>query len=146
MWIRLPNWLGDALLARPLLAALARAYGSAAIRAAAPEALLSVLGGDRTFGASDAWPAHSGERSRTLGHVRSWRPEAALVLPPSFSSALDAWRTGARVRIGYAGEARSPLLTRALRRPARGARHLSEEYLALGAALGNPNFDGAAPP
>jgi heptosyltransferase-2 len=58
------------------------------------------------------------------------------VLPPSFSSAWFAWRTGAARRVGYRGEARSPLLSLALPRPARGDRHLAEEYLALGAGAG----------
>ena len=75
--------------------------------------------------------------------MRAWKPDAALVLPPSFSSALDAWRTGARVRVGFAGEWRSPLLTRAVHRPSRGARHLSEEYLDLGAAMDAPANGGA---
>jgi len=38
--------------------------------------------------------------------------------------------------VGFAHEGRSVLLTRALRRGARGDRHLSREYAELGAALG----------
>jgi len=45
-----------------------------------------------------------------------------------------AWRTGAARRVGYAHEGRSPLLSQALRRPARGDQHLADEYLALGRA------------
>jgi len=58
------------------------------------------------------------------------------VLPPSFSSAWFAWRCGAPRRVGFAGEGRSPLLTTALRRAARGDRHLADEYLDLGGAAG----------
>ena len=68
--------------------------------------------------------------------MRAWRPDAALVLPPSFSSAWFAFRTGAGTRVGFGHEARSWLLTRALRRGARGDAHLSEEYLRLGATIG----------
>jgi heptosyltransferase-2 len=136
LWVRLPNWLGDVLLARPVLAALARSLGADAIRAAAPGPLLELLSGDVTFGSSDPWPPADISRAEALRRVRSWRPDLALVLPPSFSSAWDAWRTGARVRVGYRSEGRSPLLTRALARSARGARHLSDEYLELGRALG----------
>lgn len=124
------------MLARPLLLALAGQRGAESIRAAAPEALLGLLAGDQLFGASDPWPARGADRSQALAHVKAWGPGTALVLPPSFSSALDAWRSGARVRIGFAGEWRSPLLTISRRRPARGALHLSEEYLALGESLG----------
>jgi len=145
----LPNWLGDVLLARPVLNALARAHGAANLRAAAPAALLELVAEDGAFQSSDAWPARGAEREAARARVRAWGPAAALVLPPSFSSALDALRCGARVRVGFAGEGRSPLLTRALRRPARGARHLSEEYLDLGAVLAGgplPANDAGVPP
>jgi heptosyltransferase-2 len=135
LWIRLPNWLGDALLARPVLAMTARAFGADAVRAAGPGALLELLRADGTFALSDPWPPDTESRSAALARVRAWKPGHALVLPPSFSSALDAFRTGARIRVGYRGEGRSALLTRAIARPSRGARHLSEEYLELGKAL-----------
>ena len=144
LWVRLPNWLGDVLLARPVLAALARVLGADAIRAAAPGPLIELLRADGTFGSSDAWPSRGPQRTAALAGVRAWRPDFALVLPPSFSSALDAWRSGARVRVGFSGEGRSPLLTSALHRPSRGARHLSDEYLDLGAAL-HPGLSAATP-
>jgi heptosyltransferase II len=49
------------------------------------------------------------------------------------------------VRVGFAGEGRSLLLTAAVRRPARGELHLSREYLDLAARLGAAP-DGPAPP
>jgi len=132
-------------MARPLLHGMRRAHPQAEIRAVGPAALLSLLGGERTFDAGDAWPARTGpgepgtaarERTRLAAELRVWRPDAALILPFSFSSAWFARGVGAAIRIGYAHELRSPLLTHALPRPARGETHLSREYLALGAALG----------
>ncbi len=143
--IRLPNWLGDALMARPLLHGVRRAHPQAEIRAVGPAALLSLLAAERTFDAGAAWPGGPGDgdsrvvaqrRSGLAAELRAWRPDAALILPFSFSSAWFARRTGAAIRIGYAHELRSPLLTHAFRRPARGERHLSREYLALGNPLG----------
>jgi heptosyltransferase-2 len=134
--VRIPNWLGDALLARPLLHALRRAHPRAELRAVGPASLLDLLPADPVADGWEPWPATPGERRALIARLRAWRPEAALVLPPSFSSAWFAWRTGAPVRIGYAHEGRSLLLTHALRRPARGERHLSDEYLELGRALG----------
>ena len=134
--VRIPNWLGDALLARPLLHALRRAHPSASIRVVGPPPILELLSADPVADAWEPWPSEPEPRDAWVGRVRAWRPDAALVLPPSFSSAWFAWRTGARTRIGYAHEGRSPLLTRALRRPARGERHLSDEYLELGRILG----------
>jgi len=133
---RLPNWLGDALLARPLLHALRASWPEAEIVAVAPAALLELLATDRVFDRPEPWPADRPARRALLQRLRRWRPDAALVLPPSFSSAYFAWRTGAPVRAGYAHDARSILLTHALRRGARGDLHLSREFLRLGEILG----------
>lgn len=134
--VRLPNWLGDALLARPLLHALRAAWPEAEITAVAPAAVLELLATDRVFDRPEPWPADRPARRALLRRLRRWRPGTALVLPPSFSSAYFAWRTGAPVRAGYAHDARSILLTHALRRGARGDRHLSCEFLRLGEMLG----------
>lgn len=135
--VRLPNWLGDALMARPLLHALRAAFPDAAIAAVGPAPLLGLLGPERLWGESHAWP------DGAAAALRAPRADLALVLPPSFSSAWFAWRSGARIRVGFAHEGRSLLLTRALRRPARGDLHLSREYLALGEAAG---VTAAGPP
>lgn len=135
--VRLPNWLGDVLMARPLLHALRAAFPDAAIAAVGPAPLLGLLGPERLWGEAYAWPAGA------TAARRAPRADLALVLPPSFSSAWFAWRSGARVRVGFAHEGRSLLLTRALRRPARGDLHLSREYLALGEAAG---VTAAGPP
>ena len=134
--VRIPNWLGDALLARPLLHALRRAHPRASIRGVGPKPILELLASDPVADAWEGWPERSDARAALIARLRAWRPDAALVLPPSFSSAWFAWRAGARVRIGYAHDGRSLLLTRALPRPARGERHLSDEYLELGRILG----------
>ena len=124
--VRLPNWLGDALMARPLLHALRRAH---------PEARIEAVG-DPDFEAlleSEPW-------DRFWLRVPPRLPEpgadVAVILPPSFSSAWDAWRWKARARLGFASDGRSLLLTHPWRRPERGEMHLSREYLALAAPLG----------
>lgn len=130
--VRLPNWLGDALMARPLLFALRAMRPALELTAVGPPALLELLASDATWDRAEAWPLREGG----LDALRRPSPDAALVLPPSFSSAWFAWRSGARERVGYAHEGRTPLLTHALPRPARGEQHASREYAALGAALG----------
>jgi heptosyltransferase-2 len=134
--IRLPNWLGDALMARPLMHGLRSAHPGAEIRAVGPRPLLELLDGEGLFASSDPWPSDGAARTEITRRLRAWRPEAALVLPFSFSSARFAHGTGAAIRVGYAHELRSFMLTHALRRPPRGDRHLSREYLALGEAIG----------
>lgn len=139
--VRLPNWLGDALMARPLLHALRAADPAATVAAVGPAPLLGLLAPERLWDEAHAWPLAPASRAA----LRAARADLALVLPPSFSSAWFAWRAGARARVGFAHEGRSFLLTRALRRPARGDRHLAGEYLDLGEAAGVPPA-GPPPP
>jgi heptosyltransferase-2 len=143
--VRLPNWLGDVLLARPLLHELRRQAPTAEIHAVAPASLLELIAGEGRFDRGHSWPRDRGGRAALVDLMRAWRPERALVLPPSFSSAWFAWRTGARERIGYRSEGRSVLLTHALARPERGDVHLSREYLALAGASGTNGPVGSPP-
>lgn len=132
VFLRLPNWLGDSLMARPLTGVVRAAFPGARIVASGPAPLLALLAGDRAWDAALPWPATpAAVRDAAGGAI-----DAALVLPPSFSSAWHAWRTGARARIGFAADGRSPLLTHAVRRPARGDLHLGREYLLLARELG----------
>ena len=130
--VRLPNWLGDVLMARPALHALRAAHPQAEFSACGPRALLELLAPEGLWQRAEALPGGPG----LVGRLRAARFDAALVLPPSFSSAWVAFRSGARLRVGFAQDGRSLLLTRAARRPARGDLHLSREYLQLAASLG----------
>lgn len=134
--VRLPNWLGDVLMARPLLFALRAAHPGAELWCVGPPTSHGLLIGDQIVDSLLVWSGDHVLDGLVVARARAWRPDAALVLPPSFSSAWFAWRTRARARVGYRGEGRALLLTRALRGSARGDRHLAEEYLALGAGLG----------
>ena len=133
--VRLPNWLGDALLARPLLHALRAAQPGAECVGVAPAPLARLLSADGALDRIEDWPAETSARSALASRIAAAPPDVALVLPPSFSSAYFAWRTRARRRIGYRGEWREALLTDAPARPPRGDRHLSDEYVDLGAAV-----------
>lgn len=134
--VRLPNWLGDVFMARPLLHALRAAWPQAKILAVGPEPLLAPLTTEGVVDEWLGWPRDPGGRRALTAQVRERRPDVALVLPASFSSAWLAFRSGARERLGYRSEARSPLLTRALPRRPRGERHLSDEFLDLAGTLG----------
>ncbi len=144
--VRLPNWLGDVLMARPLLHSLARTWPKAEVRAVAPESATRLLDAESVVARWHVWPRERDARTRLLRELRAWRPEAALVLPPSFSSAWFVRATGAPIRIGYRGDLRTPLLTVALERPRRGDLHLGAEYSRLGRALGATETEAEAPP
>jgi len=132
--LRLPNWLGDVLMARPALHALRAAHPGAEITACGPRGLLELVAPEALWQREEPLPGAPG----LAGRLRAARFDAALVLPPSFSSAWLAFRSGARRRAGFAHEGRSPLLTDAVRRPARGDLHQSREYLRLAGTLGAP--------
>ncbi len=134
--VRLPNWLGDVLMARPLLHALRAAWPGARLMAVAPEPLLATLAVESVAHALVPWPRAGHARRRTTAQVRAWSPDLAFALPASFSSAWLVWRSGAAVRAGYASEGRGVLLSHALRRSPRGERHLSDEFLDLAAPFG----------
>ena len=136
--VRTPNWLGDTVMALPMLAAL---------RAAEPGARVTLIGRWAPLlagqGVADAllpYPKPFADRRRLGGALAAERPELALLLPSSLESALAAWRWGAPRRIGYATDGRGVLLTDALPLPSP-RLHQVDEYAALLAPLG---IDGAA--
>lgn len=132
IFLRLPNWLGDGLMARPLAFSLRHAFPQARVTAVGPTALLDLLAADGLWESA----VSIDEPAAALAAVRAERPEAAILCPPSFSSAWFAWRSGARERVGFRGDLRDVLLTHAIARPERGELHLAREYLRLLEALG----------
>jgi heptosyltransferase-2 len=138
--VRTPNWLGDTVMALPMLGAL---------RAARPHARITLVGRWAPLLAGQAvadvllpYPkAHAPRRSIARG-LSQERPDIAILLPSSFESAFAAWRWGARRRVAYATDGRGLLLTDPLPVPAP-RLHQVDEYAALLAPLGVEDGDGA---
>lgn len=140
-----PNWLGDVVMATHLLDWLAAARSvpggprftlSVAIR----EAWAPLFTGDRRIDelVLTARPGRHAGVGGPWRQARQWRglaADAVLLGPPSLRAAMVAAAAGIPRRFGHAGDARSVLLTRALRRCDRGARHYSQELIDLGRAL-----------
>jgi heptosyltransferase-2 len=132
--VRMPNWLGDAVMALPAVSALRDAYPDAHLAVAAipsiapmfeeltPVRQQQVLGVDK---------AHEADGLRAAG------ADTILLLPNSFRAAWVARRAAIPERWGYAAGVRGPLLTRGIGRP-RGERHQSEYYAELVRGLGIP--------
>jgi heptosyltransferase-2 len=115
--VRATNWVGDAVLSIPALAAL---------RARWPDAEITVL--------ARPWVAdlyrdqelvdrllsfdHRGRHRGAFGverlarELRAERFDSAVLFQNAFEAAWLAWRAGIPERIGYARDARSPLLTK----------------------------------
>lgn len=126
-----PNWIGDAVMSLPFLRAVRRAH---------PSDRLSVLArlGPATIYRAQASADEVLLRSSfaaDLIALRRGRFDEAWLLPNSFRAAFYAFASGARRRIGYATDHRSPLLTHALPEPS-GTAHQLRDYDALLAAHG----------
>jgi lipopolysaccharide heptosyltransferase II len=133
--VRLPNWLGDTVMAVPTLAAIRAEWPEARVLAAGPwAALLSQQGlADVLLGYPRTW----GGRLRAADTACAFAPDLAIMLPNSLESALAAWYWGARRRVGFAAGARSGLLTDAVPVPAP-RPHQIDEYLLLAERCGVP--------
>lgn len=110
-----PNWIGDAVMSLPVLRALRRADPAAAITVLAKRGPAAIY---RAEGTAATVRTASGLVADSMAAARARFSEAWL-LPNSFRSALVPWLAGIPDRIGYAGDGRTALLTRALPPPPR---------------------------
>ena len=137
--VRAPNWLGDAVMALPALAALRVALPETRIAIAAVAGVAPIFE-EETSVAPDAVMAIRNRREEA-GLLAAGTFDAALLLTNSFRSAWMARRAGIAERWGFAANMRSALLTRAVPRP-RARVHQSAYYGALVRGLGFDVADG----
>lgn len=133
--VRLPNWLGDTVMAVPVLRALRSGWPGARVGLAGPWA--SLLAGQGLADLLVTYPRSWSGRLRTADAVRAFAPDTALLLPNSLEAALAAGYWRARRRIGFAAGGRTWLLTEAVALPSP-RLHQVDEYLLLVEALGIP--------
>ena len=117
-----PNWIGDAIMAQPLLRLL---------RARWPQAHITVLAPPHVAPVFECMDEVAQVLPEALAHGKlQWRARVAIarrlrgedyarayVLPNSLKSALIPWLARIPVRVGYTGEARALLLNRRLPNP-----------------------------
>jgi lipopolysaccharide heptosyltransferase II len=131
--VRLPNWLGDTVMAVPALRALRAGWPDASVLLAGPWA--HTLAGQGLAETLVAYPRNWRGRIATADTVRSFHGDVAVLLPNSLEAALAAWYWRARRRIGFAVGGRSLLLTDRVSRPAP-RPHQVDEYVVLVEHLG----------
>jgi heptosyltransferase-2 len=114
-----PQWIGDAVMAEPLLATLAE--GGDRLTVAALPWVAPVFGAMPEVAEVLELPfAHGRLDWRARRHVAATlrgRFDAAYVLPNSLKAVLVPWLARIPVRVGYASGGRGPLLTRRLAAP-----------------------------
>jgi len=110
-----PNWIGDTLLAQPLLARLKKKLPGVVIDALAPGWTAPVLRRMPEIGEVIEAPFGRGElklsaRWRLGRALRERGYDEAIVLPNTFKSALTPFFAGIPLRVGFVGESRYGLL------------------------------------
>ena len=143
----IPNWVGDVVMATPVLAALRADYPNARISYLMRAYVREVVAGGNWHDAEIFWPQQKGlqREVRMLDLARRLRGERfdlALLLTNSFRSALVAWMGRIPSRIGYARDGRSWLLSERLR-PLRQNGHfvpfpVLDYYIALAERIAAP--------
>ena len=138
-----PQWIGDAVMAEPLLAALGR-RGDCLTVAALPWVAPVFRAMPQVHEIVELPFAHGrldwSARRRIAATLRG-RFDTAYVLPNSAKSALVPWLARVPLRIGYQGEGRALLLHRRLPNPAG-----RPPMVAFYGALAGGGFDAAARP
>ena len=119
-----PNLVGDTVMATPAFRALRSGHpGARMVAVIKPNLAPTVEGGpwfDDIIG-FDPKSRRSNERSgAVLRRLHEEKADLAVLFPNSFRSALMAWRSGARRRVGYARGGRGFLLTDRLTPPRDG--------------------------
>ncbi|MDP2045577.1 MAG: glycosyltransferase family 9 protein, partial [Deltaproteobacteria bacterium] len=110
--VRVPNWVGDAVMSLPVLAGLTRLF---------PLAELTVLAAPRVAplfatqpGVTEIIRYPSGRGKWQVLWEQRGRFDMALALPNSMESALGLWLVGVPSRVGYSTDARRLFLKEAL--------------------------------
>ena len=130
--VRLPNWLGDTVMAVPTLRALREALDGAELLLAGPWAAL--LAGQGLADVLLVYPRSWSGRLRAADAVRRFDAATAVLLPASFEAAASALYWGARRRVGFALGGRRWLLTDPVE-PPRPRLHQIDEYALVAGRL-----------
>ncbi|MDH3743481.1 MAG: lipopolysaccharide heptosyltransferase II [Acidobacteriota bacterium] len=108
----LPNWVGDTVMAQPVLASLAASgreiHGLARTNLIPLLRLIPQLASSMSRGASNR---------ETIEKIKQLGPDEVVILPNSFRAAWLAQRAGIPRRWGYSGDFRHPLLRPAVAKP-----------------------------
>jgi heptosyltransferase II len=132
--VRLPNWLGDMVMAVGFLEQLQQQFPLAAISVIAKQGIHQLLPFYPTTQHQFIF-----DKTKYRGIAGAWRFgreiqkqerfDLFFCLPDSFSSAVIGWASGAQKRIGYKKELRSFLFTHAYNKPS--GLHRVDAYKAL---------------
>jgi len=145
--IRANNWIGDVVMVAPAVRAIRERFPRARMAIVAKAWVLETLAGNPYYDELieyDPQGRHAGlaGRLRIASAIRAGGAvDLAVLFQKAFDAAALALLAGARVRVGYATDARGLLLTHALP-PPPATMHHAEAFLGLARALGCQVEDG----
>jgi heptosyltransferase II len=137
-----PNWVGDAVMAEPLIARLKAQNPATEIDVLAPAWTLAVFA--RMAGVSGTLALPFGHGELALGKQREFargirgRYGHTVVLPNSLKSALIPWLAGIPKRTGFKGEFRYGLLNDVHQLDKAALPKMVERFAALAQSAGEP--------
>jgi heptosyltransferase-2 len=134
--VRAPNWLGDAVLALPAIAAIRRHFPGAHLAVAGPAPVAAIFR-EVTAAQPDQVIETPTNRRAAQAVIRAGQFDLGILLPNSFQSAWELRRAGVPNRWGYPTAGRALLLTRrSAPERTRGVRHHADYFRALVLGLG----------
>jgi heptosyltransferase II len=145
--VRMPNWIGDLVMATPILSDLRKAYPEAHITAMCRSPICELLKEDPEINELFCFSKASGfgrriERRNIIEKLRKGDYDLGILLTHSFSSAWWFWLGKVQIRLGYECNGRKPLLTHSLPFPKNiQNQHLVVTYKMLLEPLGIPISD-----
>jgi heptosyltransferase-2 len=140
--VRMPNWIGDMVMATPVLSDLRKAFPSAQITAMCRSPISELLQEDISINEIFSFTKTSrlvrrDEKKDILDRLRKGHYDLGVILPNTFSSAWWFWQGDVKIRIGYEGFARRALLAPSMEKPhAIESQHLIITYKNLLTPLG----------
>jgi heptosyltransferase-2 len=132
--VRATNWVGDAVMSLPALRALRERFPQAQITILAKPWVADLYRREPFCDRLIPFTARDlTSKWRVARELRSHEFDCAILLQNAFEAAAIAFAAGIPVRIGYARDGRSPLLTKAIAVPRAGEipRHERFYYLEL---------------
>lgn len=141
--VRMPNWIGDLVMATVVLEDLKKAYPQAELTAMCRVPLAELLKYNPYV--DEVYSFHKGRgiflrresQRNVVRKLHTGNYDLGILLTNSLSSAWCFWQGNVKFRIGYKGDGRKSLLTHPIPFPAsRGEEHLVTTYKRLLSPLG----------
>ncbi|WP_231919515.1 lipopolysaccharide heptosyltransferase II [Simkania negevensis] len=147
--VRMPNWIGDLVMATPILTDLRFAFPDASITAMVYEKIGPLIEADPAIDELFLFSRAKGmirriRQRNIVEKLRDGNYDLGLLLTNSFSSAWRFWQGGVKNKVGFSGDGRSFLLDQAVPFPKeRKTQHLVLTYKALLKHIGIPRSETA---